>query len=99
MNSHYHKYKDTIKRATKRHRRKREIWVRDYLSDESCSHCGESETACLMFFPDNQQIVSLSKKVGLNEDARKEVLSIIYNNRIVCSNCYIKLDNDIIDIM
>ena len=40
-----------------------------------------------------------SKRLGLNEESRKEVVKLIEKSKIVCFNCFIKDENDIIDIM
>ena len=53
--THYEKYKDTIKEGVRKARRKRDIWINEYLADKSCIHCGESETCTLVFYPDNQE--------------------------------------------
>ncbi len=97
--SYYNKYKDTIKEVSKRHYRKREIWINEFLSDYSCEYCGESETACLKFYPHDTKIRSLSKRKGLNNESRKDVVDLIDVSKIVCSNCFLKIDNEIIDIM
>lgn len=95
----YDKYKSTIKEVSKRHYNKRVVWIHDYLSNYSCPKCGESETACLKFFPHDKKIRSISKRKGLNSKSRQEVVKLIDSSKIVCSNCYIKFENDIIDIM
>ena len=95
----YDKYKSTIKEVSKRHYNKRVVWIHDYLSNYSCPNCGESETACLKFFPHDKKIRSISKRKGLNSESRTEVVKLIDSSKIVCSNCYIKYENDISDIM
>ena len=35
----------------------------------------------------------------LNEQSRTEVRSLINESKVVCANCFLKLENDIIDIM
>jgi hypothetical protein len=97
MSDHYEKYKDTIKRSAKRNYRKREIWVNEYLSDKFCSHCGESEIACLKFYPHDSEIRKLTKRRGLNEESRKDIISLIEDSHVVCANCYLKIENDIIE--
>jgi len=99
MSDHYEKYKATIKKVSQRHYRKRKIWVNQYLGNKICMYCGESETACLQFFPHERKIRSLTKRKGLNEESRTEVVDYINQSKIVCANCYLKLENDIIDIM
>jgi len=99
MSEHYQKYKNTIKKVSQRNYRARKIWVNEYLGEKSCHHCGESETACLQFYPHERKIRSLSKRKGLNEESRTEVVGLINQSTVVCANCYRKLENDIIDIM
>jgi|TARA_B100000242_G_C42846730_1_gene393218 predicted RNA-binding Zn-ribbon protein involved in translation (DUF1610 family) len=95
----YEKYKSTIKNVSKRHYNKRIIWLNEYLANYSCPHCGESETACLKFYPHDSKIRSLSKRKGLNKNSRDDVIKLIDSSKIVCSNCYIKLENDIIELI
>jgi|TARA_B100001094_G_scaffold304336_1_gene333197 hypothetical protein len=99
MSDFYQKYKDTIKKVSKRNYRARKIWVNEYLGPKSCEYCGESETACLQFYPHEGKVRTLTKRKGLNEDSRKEVLDLINKSKVVCANCYLKLENDITDIM
>ena len=99
MSEHYQKYKDTIKRVSQRNYRARKIWVNEYLGEKSCHYCGESETACLQFYPHEREVRKLTKRKGLNEQSRTEVKKLIDNSKIVCANCYLKLENDITDIM
>ena len=99
VNEHYNKYKETIKKVARRNYRKRVAWLNNYLGDGSCIHCGESETICLKFYPHNSEIRKLSKRVGTNDESRKEVITLINLSRILCSNCWIKLDNDVIELI
>ena len=92
MNKHYEKYKDTIKKVERRHSLLKDKWIADHLMSNSCSHCGESELICLQFYPDDRKIRALSKK----SDDKTEVQKYISNNKIVCRNCFQKLDSDII---
>ena len=96
-NVHYEKYKDTIKKVARRNYRKRIVLLNKFLADKSCKHCGESETVCLKFYPHNAEIKKKTKRVGINEESRKEILKLMNNSRVVCSNCWIKLDNDLIE--
>ena len=98
-NEHYEKYKETIKRVARRNYQKRIQVLNEYLSDKSCQHCGESETICLKFYPHNREIRKLSKRVGTNNESRKEVITLINLSRILCSNCWIKNDNDLIEFI
>ena len=70
-----------------------------HCGEPKCHHCGEPETACLKFYPHDREIRFKSKRLGLNEESRKEVVNLIEKSKIVCSNCYIKYEHDIIDIM
>lgn len=99
MNPHYEKYKETIKKVSRRNYRKRISLLNETLADKSCKHCGESETICLKFYPHDSQIRKLSKRVGLNQQSRKEVTDLISSSIIVCSNCWIKIDNDLIEFI
>jgi hypothetical protein len=99
MNEHYKKYKDTIKKVAKRNYRQRLVWLNEYLAEKACSHCGESETACLKFYPHHNKIRKLTQRKGMNEESRQEVTELMRESTIVCSNCFIKLEHDIIDIM
>ena len=96
-NSHYKKYKQTIKEVTKRNYRKRVSSLNHYLENGKCLHCGESEIACLKFYPHDKEIRFKSKRLGLNEESRKEVVNLIEKSKIVCSNCLIKIENDLLD--
>jgi|APSaa5957512535_1039671.scaffolds.fasta_scaffold00269_14 hypothetical protein len=93
----YDKYKDTFKNVSNRNYRKRHIWLREQLEVMECINCEESETICLMYWPHHKDIISISRSTGLNEEARKPVLDLIKDSIVVCSNCYIKLENDILD--
>ena len=98
-NAHYEKYKDTIKKVARRNYRKRIILLNEFLSDKSCNHCGESETICLKFYPHNSQIRKLTKRVGISNESRKEIFHLLDNSIILCSNCWIKIDNDLIEFI
>ena len=99
VNEHYEKYKETIKKVARRNYRKRILLLNDFLSDKSCKHCGESETVCLKFYPHDSEIRKLTKRVGTNDDSRKEIFHLIGKSHILCSNCWIKLDNDLIEFL
>ena len=96
---HYKKYKKTIKEVTKRNYRKRVAWLNNYLGDGSCIHCGESETICLKFYPHDVEIRKQAKRVGANDTSRKEIKKLINESKVVCSNCWLKLDNDLIEFL
>ena len=98
-NEHYEKYKDTIKKAARRNYRKRIVLLNEFLADKSCQHCGESETVCLKFYPHNAEIRKLTKRVGTSNKSRKEIFHLLDNSIILCSNCWIKLDNDLIEFI
>lgn len=97
VNEHYNKYKTTIKKVARRNYRKRVKWLNDYLADKYCSHCKESETVCLKFYPHDTAIRKKVKRVGMNEVSRQEINELIEQSKIVCYNCWIKLDNDLIE--
>ena len=99
MNTHYQKYQETIKRTTKRNYQKRQIWLNEYLSEKSCIHCGESETMCLAFHPHDATIRRLSRRTGINEISRESVQKYIDGSKILCYNCKIKLDNDLLELL
>ena len=99
VNKHYEKYKDTIKKVARRNYRKRIVILNEYLGDKHCKHCGESETVCLKFYPHNSEIRKLSKRVGTSEESRQEVFNFMKKSIVVCSNCWIKLDNDLIEFI
>ncbi len=99
MTTFYEKYRKTIRQVSQRNYRARIIWVHEYLADKSCKYCGEPETACLKFYPHDMYIRRLTKRKGLNPYSRSEVMDLIKESEIVCANCYLKLENDIIEIM
>ena len=98
-NAHYEKYKDTIKKVARRNYRKRIVLLKEFLGDKHCKHCGESETVCLKYYPHNSEIRKLTKRVGTSENSRSEIFVLINQSIIVCSNCWIKLDNDLIEFI
>lgn len=71
----------------------------EFLADKSCKHCGESETVCLKFYPHDAEIRKITKRVGVNNESRKEIIELIDNSVILCSNCWIKNDNDLIEFI
>ena len=97
METHYQKYKETIKRVARRNYQKRVAWLNNHLGNESCVHCGESETVCLKFYPHDLKIRRIVKRVGINEESQKEVMELINESKVVCANCWVKLDNDLIE--
>tara|TARA_B100000945_G_scaffold172030_1_gene137794 strand:- start:17 stop:319 length:303 start_codon:yes stop_codon:yes gene_type:complete len=99
VNEHYNKYKETIKKVARRNYRKRVAWLNNYLGDGSCIHCGESETICLKFYPHDVEIRKQAKRVGANDTSRKEIKKLINESKVVCSNCWLKLDNDLIEFL
>ena len=40
-----------------------------------------------------------AKRVGTNDESRKEVHKLMNSCKVVCSNCWIKLDNDLIEFL
>ena len=99
MQSHYEKYKETIKKVARRHYNKRVSWLNQHLSDKACHNCGESETICLKFHPHDSQIRKISKTNGINGSGRQEILNLIDSSKIIWHNCWIKLDNDLIELI
>lgn len=99
VNTHYEKYKDTIKKVARRNYRKRIVLLNEFLAEKACDHCGESETICLKFYPHNSEIRKLTKRVGINDESRKEVIKLMQDSHILCSNCWIKKDNDLIEFL
>ena len=98
-NAHYEKYKDTIKKVARRNYRKRIVLLNEFLADKACQHCGESETVCLKFHPHDSEIRKLTKRVGISNKSRKEIFYLVDNSIILCSNCWIKIDNDLIEFI
>ena len=98
-NAHYEKYKDTIKKVSQRNYRKRIVVLNEFLSDKSCKHCGESETMCLKFHPYDAEIRKITKRVGTNPKSRREIFDLIDKSIILCSNCWIKVDSDLIEFI
>ena len=98
-NEHYEKYKDTIKKVARRNYRKRIVLLNEFLADKSCKHCGESETVCLKFYPHDSEIRKITKRVGMNDESRKQVNHLIDTSLILCSNCWIKNNNDLIEFI
>ena len=99
VNQHYEKYKETIKRVARRNYRKRIILLNEVLADRSCIHCGESETVCLKFYPHDAEIRKITKRVGINPKSRKEIFHLINESKILRSNCWIKVDNDLVEFI
>ena len=97
MSEHYQKYRNTIRKVARRHRRLKDKWINEQLRGKSCKYCAESEIIVLKFYPDDRTIRAQSQKISLKEENRKELIEKIDNNEIVCQNCFIKLDNDLID--
>ena len=75
------------------------IIVKEVLADRSCIHCGESETVCLKFYPHDAEIRKITKRVGTNPKSRKEIFHLINESKILCSNCWIKQDNDLLEFI
>ena len=98
MQTHYEKYKETIKKVARRPYNKRVAWLNNHLSDKSCINCGESETVCLKFHPHDSEIRKKSKTTAIN-GSRDEITVLIEGSKILCHNCWIKLDNDLIELI
>ena len=54
---------------------------------------------CLAFHPHDATIRRLSRRTGINEISRESVQKYIDNSKILCYNCKIKLDNDLIELL
>ena len=98
-NEHYEKYKDTIKKVSRRNYQKRVFLLNEFLTDKSCIHCGEAEHVCLKFYPHDSEIRKLTKRVGTSNESRREVFHLLGNSTILCSNCWIKADNDLLEFI
>ena len=98
-NAHYEKYKETIKKVARRNYRKRIVLLNEFLADKSCRHCGESETVCLKFYPHDSEIRKMTKRVGTSDKSRQEFFNLKNKSHILCSNCWIKSDNDLIEFI
>lgn len=98
-NAHYEKYSETIKKVARRNYRKRIVLLNEFLSDKSCQHCRESETVCLKFYPHDSEIRKLTKRVGTSDESRKEIFHLLNNSVILCANCWIKINNDLIEFI
>ena len=51
----------------------------EFLSEKFCKHCGESETMCLYFYPYDNTIRRISRRIGINkivENKSKNILTI-----------------------
>ena len=51
------------------------------------------------FLIGNSCVRKITKRVGTNNDSRKEIFHLINQSKIVCSNCFIKIDNDLIEFI
>ena len=96
-NNHYKKYKETIKEVEKVLIEFNQEILNQYLVNTKCFHCGEPEIACLKFYPHDKEIRKTIKRVGMNDTSRKTVKRLIDSSKIVCSNCLIKIENDLLD--
>ena len=75
----------------------KKLSLNQYLVNTKCIHCGEPEIACLRFYPHDKEIRKTIKRVGMNNESRKTVKRLIDSSKIVCSNCMIKIENDLLD--
>ena len=98
-NAHYEKYKETIKKVARRNYRKRIVLLNEFLAEKACQHCGESETVCLKFYPHDSEIRKMTKRVGTSDKSRQEIFNLMNKSHILCSNCWIKSDNDLIEFI
>ena len=51
MSDHYQKYRNTIRKVARRHRRLKDKWINEQLRGKSCKYCAESEI-CLLYTSD-----------------------------------------------
>lgn len=93
-NPHYLKYKETIKKVSKRNYWKRQKAVIQSLRDKSCSVCSESEVICLKYYPHDKEIRRTAQREGLDK-----VTDLIKESKVLCSNCLIKAENDLIEFI
>ena len=54
---------------------------------------------CLKLHTHDAEIRKQAKRVGQNDESRKEVHKLMNSCKVVCSNCWIKLDNDLIEFL
>jgi hypothetical protein len=54
---------------------------------------------CLKLYPHDVLIRKQAKRVGTNNESRKEVHKLMNQCKVVCFNCWIKLDNDLIEFL
>mgnify|MGYP001211403123 CR=1 FL=1 len=49
--------------------------------------------------PHDADIRKKSKITGINTESREDILKLIETSKILCHNCWIKLDNDLIELL
>ena len=98
METHYEKYKETIKKVARRNYRKRVAWLNNHLI-VNIVFIVERVKLCLKLYPHDVEIRKQAKRVGTNDESRKEVHKLMNECKVVCSNCWIKLDNDLIEFL
>jgi len=54
---------------------------------------------CLKFYPHDLKIRRITKNVGTNDKSRQEVFHLINESKVLCLNCYIKANNDLIEFI
>ena len=64
MSDHYQKYRNTIRKVARRHRRLKDKWINEQLRGKSCKYCAESEIVVLKFYPDDRTNRSESQKIS-----------------------------------
>jgi hypothetical protein len=57
------------------------------------------DSVCLKLYPHDAEIRKQAKRVGTNDESRKEIHNMMNECKVVCSNCWIKLDNDLIEFL
>ena len=70
-----------------------------YFTEASPIEPIESETVCLKFYPHDSEIRKITKRVGISNKSRQEIFHLMNQSHILCSNCWIKTDNDLIEFL
>jgi hypothetical protein len=84
-------YKTSSVKANSKIKNKKDIWLNDTFIDKSCLYCHESESVCLIYYPDMNKIIKINNYLGILE-SRSYLRTIIENQQVVCLNCNSKLD-------
>lgn len=84
-------YKTSSVKANSKIKNKKDIWLNNTFIDKSCLYCHESESVCLIYYPDMNKIIKINNYLGILE-SRSYLRTIIENQQVVCLNCNSKLD-------